>query len=286
MRDGGMLLTIDCDWAVTPTPLKDDGHHPQAAEPETTFEHVRYAYADRPHDDRHGMSTTPAALVAALRARGLPAATRAAFSERHGGVREAWADVLDRAEHVVCLDAHLDMYAIGSLALTVAGPRGRRLRVEYDPLYREMAAGVPSLGHAGPTVAAWAREAAWEEAWALLLLERMPWLERFTWVVPDHFGAGLAAGFPYPHARWLGTLEAARRRGVWRYRLDPAAHRIELEFLEPELAGRRLTVDIVTLDRCPSLAAVDARRLHVCRSPGFLHPAADGWVEELVGRLN
>jgi hypothetical protein len=194
--------------------------------------------------------------------------------------------VLADAEHIVCLDAHLDMYAVGSLAVGLAGPRGARLVVHYTPIYREMASGLESLPQLGDSVAAAARDATWEEAWALHLLEHMPILQKFTWVVPDHFAAGLAAGFPYPYARWMDTLSSGAEQGIWRYALDAPTRRIELVFLEAELAGRHLSVDVVTLDDCPSLADVDCAHLHVCRSPGFLHPGADEWVDELVTLLN
>lgn len=280
------LLTIDCDWAVTPTPLRDGPNSTLVSdEPEVTFEHVRYAFRERPDDGRHGMCTSPAELHTALRTTGLPRTRGAILTETHDGVAQAWDGVLDEVQHIVCLDAHLDMYAVGDLTATLRGPGGARLNVHYSPSYREMGAGLPSLRHLGPAAVERAFAGTWEEAWALHLLERMPRLERFTWVVPDHFGIGLAQGFPYPHARWLHTLQEAAAHGIWSFVLEPAARRIRLEFLEPELAGRSLTVDIATLADCPPLDAVDADHVHLCRSPGFLHPAADGWVNELAERL-
>lgn len=283
----GAVLTIDCDWAVVPTPARLNPYAaPTPDVPAVTYEHVRYAYVDRPEDARHRVSRAPGELLAALRAKGLPKVRRASFSERHGGVRTAWASVLETTDHVVCLDAHLDVYAVGSLAVVLRGPRGKRLRVQHRPHYREMAGGLSSLGYLGPSDSAVASAAAWEEAWPLLLMEHMPLLERLTWVVPDHFAAGLAAGFPYPHAQWKKTLDEGCQAGIWRHALDPDARRIDLYFREPELANRHLAIDLVTLATCPSLAVVNVDQVHVCRSPSFLHPAADRWVKDLVTLLN
>jgi hypothetical protein len=108
---GRTLLTIDCDWAVMPTPLRESRLNlPRPGLRRETFEHVQYRYGERPDDARHSLSGTPEGLLARLRARGLPDRIRAAFSERHGGVREAWGDVLDETAEIICLDAHLDMY--------------------------------------------------------------------------------------------------------------------------------------------------------------------------------
>lgn len=254
--------------------------------PRTTFEHVRYAYAERPDDACHRTSMAPTELVEVLHRKGLPDHVQTSFSERHGGVRDAWANVLANAEQVVCLDAHLDMYTTGDFSIGIPGPGGKKLLVGYTLDYREMAAGLPSLPYLSSKVAALAQEAAWEQAWVLLLLKDMPKLSSFTWVVPNHFAAGLAVGFPYPHAQWMRILEAGQKEEIWHYRLNPAAQNIEIEFIIPELEGRRLVIDVVTLQSCPSLKGVDADHVHVCRSPHFLHPAADIWVDELLTSLN
>ncbi len=282
MSDRCVLLSIDCDWAVTPTPLRESSLARRLPdEPESTYEHLHYPFDGRPLDARHGMSTTPAGLMAALRAKGLPLTRTARFSEIHSGTREAWHDLLATCAEIVCLDAHLDMFPVGSVLVQVPGPGGRKLEIEYHPTHREMGQGMPKQ-MVGDAVRQRAYEATWEESWALHLLEFMPRLRRFTWVVPEHFAAGLAAGFPYPHAAWHRLLEGGRLANIWTYELDPAAHRISLHFREPELQGRSLVIDVVTLADCPPLHDVDPEHVHICRSPAFLHPGADAWVDELV----
>ena len=54
-------LTIDCDWAVVPTPLPGENTGPEkSGEPDVTYEHLRYPYAGRPDGALHRMCRTPA----------------------------------------------------------------------------------------------------------------------------------------------------------------------------------------------------------------------------------
>src|SRR5207302_11100951 len=116
---------------------------------------------------------------------------------------------------VVCLDAHLDMYARAPAPAWLPAHDGARLALDGPIRSRDAAAGLPQLPTLHPDVALRARALAWEQAWLLLLLDRMPRLTRVTWVVPDHFARGLAAGFPYPQAAWHALLEDGAAAGIW-----------------------------------------------------------------------
>jgi len=290
------LLTIDADWAVDPTPMQAL----PGQETSQTLESLIYDFGGhldgRPDDESHRILSAKLAAKRLKRA-GLRYGLETIQTVDHGGISSVWPDdVLQRVDRIVCLDAHLDVYPMMTLDLmggegdpilshyhvyqflTHRGPKGERIddtpagqaitKLLQEPLYLER---------------------AWVQAWLLLLLDRLPNLTIFDWVVPDHFAPALEQGFPYPDAQWMTTLRVGQSWNTWSFSLRKAQHSILLHVASIPTQRRRkkrhrLEINLHSLEQV-DLSEVSGP-IHLCHSPQHIPPKADTWVDELEQELN
>ncbi|MGB8211967.1 MAG: hypothetical protein WCE68_00280 [Anaerolineales bacterium] len=277
------LLTFDTDWAVYPTPEQlmigtEEEHQ--------TLDALVYDFHlpnGRPHDDRHEPADDPDGLYWRLIEAGLPRRLKPHVTDWHREVLDVVRQTRmgadwkrQRVAEIVCLDAHLDIYPRMLVDLDTAHP-GRAI---YRVCVEDLASGLDRRAKSIPTEYRdriresydWIRDGLMEGGWLISLAGQIGTV-KVDWVVPYHFAAALDQGFPYPNAQWADSLALGKKYSQWSARAYPKTRTIKI-------ASPRYQIVVQVMTSLPSLAEVDL--VHLARSPLFLPPKMDVWVDYLV----